>query len=102
MLGGLDPAERAGIIEFLASMQNDEGGLRANTRIPIADLLSTFTGCLTLRDLGALSEVDEGAAARFARAMECEHGGFRGGELDPGHDVEYTFYGLGCLALLRG
>jgi geranylgeranyl transferase type-2 subunit beta len=87
-------------VAFLAEMQNDEGGLRANTRIPIADLLSTFTGCLTLFDLDAGSQIDRGAVARFVQAMQCEPGGFRGGELDPGHDVEYTFYGVGCLALL--
>jgi geranylgeranyl transferase type-2 subunit beta len=81
-------------------MQTDEGGLRANTRIPIADLLSTFTGTLTLADLGASDMIDRGAARRYVDSLELEPGGFRGAEWDPAHDVEYTFYGLGALALL--
>jgi geranylgeranyl transferase type-2 subunit beta len=81
-------------------MQTDEGGLRANTRIPIADLLSTFTGLLTLQDLNAGAAVDLAAVLRFARSLELESGGFHGAEWDPAHDVEYTFYGLGTLALL--
>lgn len=100
ILDALDQNTRADTVDFLSEMQSDEGGLRANTRIPIADLLSTFTGCLTLLDLGAKNAIDMELALRFARTMELETGGFRGAELDPGHDVEYTFYGLGCLALL--
>ncbi len=33
--------------------------------------------------------------------MEQPGGGFRGFEFDPADDVEYTFYGLGTLALLE-
>ena len=44
--------------------------------------------------------IDHAELSRFVQAMEIGTGGFRGGELDPGDDVEYTFYGLGCLALL--
>jgi geranylgeranyl transferase type-2 subunit beta len=96
----LDDETRADAGEFLAEMQTDEGGLRANTRIPIADLLSTFTGTLTLADLGASDMIDRGAARRYVDSLELEPGGFRGAEWDPAHDVEYTFYGLGALALL--
>ena len=39
MLGSLDESTREDTHDFLAEMQTDEGGLRANTRIPIADLL---------------------------------------------------------------
>lgn len=101
ILDGLNDEVTNDTIEFLAEMQSDEGGLRANTRIPIADLLSTFTGCLTLLDLGAASAIDFAAARNYALSMECEQGGFRGAELDPGDDVEYSFYGLGCLALVK-
>jgi geranylgeranyl transferase type-2 subunit beta len=81
-------------------MQTEEGGLRANTRIPIADLLSTFTGLLTMQDLGDTGEVALDAIRRFAESLALEEGGFRGAEWDPAHDVEYTFYGLGTLGLL--
>lgn len=96
--------------EFLADMQTDEGGLRANTRIPIADLLSTFTGLLTLQDLNGQGMIDSAAAMRYARSLEnggtenstTENGGggFMAAVWDTGIDVEYTFYGLGTLALL--
>ena len=88
--------------EFVADMQTDEGGLRANTRIPIADLLSTFTGLLTLQDLNAEGMIDAAAAMRYARSLENEAGGFLAAAWDTGMDVEYTFYGLGTLALLAG
>ena len=63
-------------------------------------MLSTFTAVLTLRDLGAMDEIDVAAARRFVRSMELESGGFLGGEWDAATDCEYTFYGLGALALL--
>src|SRR4029077_18011979 len=48
LLGELDELAddaRRGVIDFLADMPSLEGGLRANGRAPLADLLSTFTGC---------------------------------------------------------
>jgi geranylgeranyl transferase type-2 subunit beta len=97
----VDDAVRDSTVEFLLDMQTgDEGGLRANTRIPIADLLSTFTGLLTLSDLGSLGEADLRAARRFVDSLQLPDGGFHGASWDPGHDVEYTFYGLGATALL--
>jgi geranylgeranyl transferase type-2 subunit beta len=100
ILGGLDENTRLDTIDFLAEMQTDEGGLRANTRIPIADLLSTFTGLLTLQDLQGAAEVNTQAIARYVRSMLRDEGGFHGAAWDQAHDVEYSFYGLGCLALL--
>jgi geranylgeranyl transferase type-2 subunit beta len=90
---------RTATIDFVADMQTDEGGLRANTRIPIADLLSTFTGFLTLCDLDAADEVDAAAIRRYANELEQPDGGFFGALWDNAADVEYTFYGLGTLAL---
>ncbi len=100
-LDALDEEICVDTIDFLADMQTDEGGLRANTRIPIADLLSTFTGMLTLINLGGGDEVDLAAARRYVASLAIESGGFQGAVWDPAHDVEYTFYGLGCLALLQ-
>jgi geranylgeranyl transferase type-2 subunit beta len=87
-------------IDFLSEMQTDEGGLRANTRIPIADLLSSFTGLWTLETLRGTDAVDLPALKRFAHSLEESTGGFRGAEWDQACDVEYTFYGLGTVALL--
>ena len=99
MLDALDESTRTAAVQFLAGMQTDEGGLRANTKIPVADLLSTFTGLVALADLDALSAIDTGAVMRFAKSLEQPDGGFRGGIWDDTADVEYTFYGLGTLAL---
>ncbi len=100
IFSALDEETRAGTVHFLAEMQTDEGGLRANTRIPIADLLSTFTGLLTLADLGHVEEIDLTAARRYVDSLQLPTGGFHGAAWDPGQDVEYTFYGLGATALL--
>jgi len=101
MLGAVEPEIRDSVIRFLAGMQTAEGGLRANTRIPIADLLSTFTGVLTLSDLDALTHIDCPAVWRYADSLQQPQGGFRGAAWDDTPDAEYTFYGLGCLALLH-
>ncbi len=100
LLDALDNDVADDTIDFLSQMQTTEGGLRANTRIPVADLLSTFTGVVTLADLKGLDAIDAPAALQFARALECRGGGFRGAAWDADADVEYTFYGLGCWALL--
>ncbi|MFM9068414.1 MAG: prenyltransferase/squalene oxidase repeat-containing protein, partial [Planctomycetota bacterium] len=100
VLDALTPDVRESTLDFLVEMQNDEGGLRANTRIPIADLLSSFTGYLTLADLQATTEIDRSAFERYVLSLELPGGGFHGAAWDPACDVEYTFYGLGCRALV--
>jgi geranylgeranyl transferase type-2 subunit beta len=102
MLGGLDPQTAAMAAEFLAARQTPEGGLAANTRMPVGDLLSTFTGIVALEDLGALATINAAAALAFARSLEQPGGGFRAGIWDDAADVEYTFYGLGTVGLLAG
>jgi len=96
----VDEPARTASAKFLAAMQSAEGGLRANTRIPAADLLSTFAGLVALADLDALPAVDIAAARRYVESLALGDGGFRGGVWDDRADVEYTFYGLGVLALL--
>jgi geranylgeranyl transferase type-2 subunit beta len=87
-------------IEFLLTLPSEEGGFRAKTRAPLADALSTFTGLWTLEQLGASDRISKEKLLRYAEALELSSGGFRGGLWDDGTDVEYTFYGLGTLALL--
>jgi geranylgeranyl transferase type-2 subunit beta len=91
---------RDGVADFLAEMASPEGGLRANGRAPLADLLSTFTASWTLYQLGALERIDGDEVKAFAEAAELPNGGFHGGIWDEGWDVEYTFYGLGVMGLL--
>lgn len=101
VLNKLDEQSSEGTIDLIADMQSDEGGIRANSRIPLADLLSTFTGLLTLVDLDAQDEIDLNHVQAFTESLELiDGGGFRAVSLDPAHDVEYTFYGIGTRALL--
>jgi geranylgeranyl transferase type-2 subunit beta len=97
---GLTEELRAGVVDFLARMPGMEGGLRANDRAPLSDLLSTFTGSWTLAQLGALDRLELDSVREFVESLELSTGGFRGGIWDDRADVEYTFYGMGVLALL--
>ncbi|HJZ55441.1 MAG TPA: prenyltransferase/squalene oxidase repeat-containing protein, partial [Gemmataceae bacterium] len=94
-LGELDAETATAAADFLTGLQSrDEGGILAHATIPCADVLSTFTGCWTLDQLGAADRVDWPAVRRYVRSCERPDGGFRGGLVDPQGDVEYTFYGL--------
>ena len=87
--------------EFLLRLVSEEGGMQANDRIPFADLLSTFTGFWTLHLLGGLNQLNLPRARKYVEGMQKQDGGFLAGIWDEATDVEYTFYGLGCLALLQ-
>ncbi|MCA9213113.1 MAG: terpene cyclase/mutase family protein [Planctomycetales bacterium] len=100
ILGAVSPSVREGTLDFLCEMQNDEGGIRANSRIPIADVLSSFTGLLTLIDLDAADEIDLNSLAKYAASLEQSDGGYFGAAWDSVCDVEYTFYGLATTALV--
>jgi geranylgeranyl transferase type-2 subunit beta len=93
-------ASAQSVVTFLTSMVSPEGGLRANARAPLADLLSAFTGTWTLSQLNALDQTDTPALKSYVQSLELRSGGFHGGLWDESTDVEYTFYGLGVLALL--
>ncbi len=101
VLRRLDGTTAESAAGFLADLQSDEGGFQANTRIPLPDLLSSFTACVTLADLGRLDWIEVEKVRRYAEGMQQPHGGFRGFEFDPADDIEYCFYGLGLLALLK-
>lgn len=89
------------VTAYLRDVRSDEGGFQANTRIPFADGLSTFTGLLTLSEIGRERLIDRGQARQFfTEWLEFPTGGFRGASWDEQADVEYTFYGLGALSLL--
>lgn len=100
ILGALDDELRSDVAEFLAEVHSDEGGFQANTRIPFADGLSTFTGVLTAQDLNLAETLDAPRISRYIRALQDPAGGFKGASWDQAADVEYTFYGLGTLGLL--
>lgn len=101
-LDGMDEDIVADVLGFLTDVASSEGGYQANTRIPFADGLSTFTALLTAQDLGRQNMIAPRRIDDFvARSLERETGGFAGAEWDQQADVEYTFYGLGILGLLH-
>ncbi len=101
VLNSLTPEVGRAAAVFLSELQTDEGGFQANSRIPVPDVLSTFTALVTLSDAQAMDLVVHGSAARYILSMERSSGGFAGFAFDPAQDVEYTFYGLGSLAILN-
>ena len=106
ILKAMDDDIRKDIKHFLMDIKSPDGGFQANTRIPFPDGLSTFTGLLTLIELGipVASVIDPSAVKHFITdkefGLEMPTGGFRGASWDLNADAEYTFYGLGVLALL--
>jgi geranylgeranyl transferase type-2 subunit beta len=103
MLGAMDAEIKSDVHDFLKQVRSDEGGFQANTRIPFADGLSTFTAILTCQDLG-LNDLWQPARVEsfLTDWLEFPTGGFRGASWDENADVEYTFYGVGTLALVWG
>ncbi|MDA1231404.1 MAG: terpene cyclase/mutase family protein [Planctomycetota bacterium] len=89
------------VMGFLTDVVSAEGGFQANTRIPFADGLSTFTGLLTSHDLGRRDLIPPDKILEWVTScLELPDGGFRGASWDQQADVEYSFYGLGILGLL--
>jgi len=89
------------VLGFLTDVVSTEGGFQANTRIPFADGLSTFTGLLTAHDLGRRDLMPPDKILDWVtNSLELPTGGFRGASWDQQADVEYSFYGLGILGLL--
>jgi geranylgeranyl transferase type-2 subunit beta len=101
MFDSVDDEIREDITHFLRDARSGEGGFQANSRVPFADGLSTFTGLLTAQDLGLDGILLSAHVREFLTSeLEFPTGGFRGATWDDQADVEYTFYGLGILALL--
>ncbi|MEZ6065989.1 MAG: hypothetical protein R3B90_09830 [Planctomycetaceae bacterium] len=102
ILGAMDDELRDDVRGFLIDVRSDDGGFQANARIPFGDALSTFTGLLTAQDVGAprLLEIDQ-LRTLVESQLEFPTGGFRAATWDNVADVEYTFYGLGLVALMH-
>jgi geranylgeranyl transferase type-2 subunit beta len=100
ILGRLDDSVSARAVAFVLGMQRADGGFAAHADAPFADLMSTFTALVTLARTGAMRRARLADAARFAGKRSLPSGGFLASESDKAPDVEYTYYGLGALALL--
>jgi len=96
----IGPNLRQDVLAFLKDVRSDEGGFQANSRIPFADSLSTFTGYLTCLDLDDKTLLHPRRLEQFIVSLEQPQGGFRAASWDQATDVEYTFYALGTLGLV--
>lgn len=97
---GREPKNKGGAVEFLLARQTPEGGFQANTQIPGADLLSSFTALVALIDLQAEERCDLDGLRRFVESLKSPEGGWFGAAWDRQCDVEYTFYGLALTGLV--
>jgi len=87
-------------VEFFCRCQQHTGGFQAHARIPIPDLLSSFSALTALHDLGAADQVNRSALRNFLTKLHSPDGGFFGMLLDQQSDVEYTFYGMALEAMV--
>jgi geranylgeranyl transferase type-2 subunit beta len=87
-------------IDFLCRCQLPDGGFQAHARIPVPDLLSSFSAVMALYDLDAAEHVDRLALRNFVTSLRSPDGGFFGMLSDQQSDVEYTFYGMTLEAML--
>jgi geranylgeranyl transferase type-2 subunit beta len=89
------------IIRFLAKTQSRDGGLTAHAAIESGDLLSTFTGSLTLAGFDAFDSLNASGIAEFLKNAAAPQGGFAACLDDDSPDVEYTYYGIATYSLLK-
>lgn len=101
MQGALSDEAASAAARFIEAMQGPGGGLCAHADAPAEDLLSTFTGLVALVALPEAEGVDLLGLARFACDLAMPDGGFAATRHDAETDVEYTYYGVATLALLR-
>ena len=92
--------EKEKTVEFLCRCQQHTGGFQAHARIPVPDLLSSFSALMTLHDLDAIDAVHRSPLRNFVSSLRSPDGGFFGMPLDQQSDVEYTFYGMALEAML--
>jgi geranylgeranyl transferase type-2 subunit beta len=90
--------DRAG--DYLLDMQAKDGGFLAHAQAPYPDLLSTFTALATLTAIDRVRQINLKKHVQFTGALADANGGFHSCIADAGSDIEYTYYGLGCLALI--
>ena len=87
-------------VEFLCRCAHPSGGFRAHARIPLPDLLSSFSALMALYDLDAADHVNRSTLRNFVTSLRSPDGGYFGMMPDQQSDVEYTFYGMVLEAML--
>lgn len=92
--------DKQNTVEFLRRREQPTGGFQAHARIPLPDLLSSFSALTALYDLDAADHVNRSALRNFVTSLRSPDGGFFGMMSDQQSDVEYTFYGMALEAML--
>ena len=92
--------EKQKTVEFFCRCQQPSGGFQAHARIPLPDLLSSFSALTALHDLDAADQANPSALRNFVTSLRSPDGGFFGLAGDHQSDVEYTFYGMALEAML--
>jgi geranylgeranyl transferase type-2 subunit beta len=92
--------EKEKTVDYLCRCQLPGGGFQAHARIPLPDLLSSFSAVMALYDLDAAERVNRSALRSFVWSLRSPDGGFFGLPCDQQSDVEYTFYGMALEAML--
>ena len=92
--------EKQKTVEFLCRCQLPAGGFQAHARIPLPDLLSSFSALTALHDLHAADQANHSVLRNFVTSLRSPDGGFFGLAGDQQSDVEYTFYGMALEAML--
>ncbi len=90
-LAGLDSPSA---VEWLLEQCFTPGGFLAFPRSPLPDLLSTGIALFSLRTHGLAMKDIATPCQAFIEGLLDPSGGYRGHELDPIADIEYTYYGL--------
>lgn len=86
--------------KFLLKMQDEEsGGWLATKNAPFTDLASTYSALFTLDNVMSLSKPLTEMGLKFVETCKLNSGGYSAGPWESETDVEYTFYGLGSVAI---
>lgn len=101
MLDGLINIDAEKVALFYKSVKSPKGGFCASSMIDIADLLSTHTASIALASLGKAEIISSEKTQKYVLNLIGKNGGFRGNTFDSICDIEYTYYGLGTLSLIR-
>ena len=98
---GVPLPEKQKTVDFLCRCQQPSGGFQAHARIPLPDLLSSFSAWTALHDLEAADQGNPSTLRNFVTSLRSSDGGFFGTPGDQQSDVEYTFYGMALGAMLQ-
>jgi|YelNatPaOPRAMG01_1025707.scaffolds.fasta_scaffold13677_1 geranylgeranyl transferase type-2 subunit beta len=88
-------------LNSIAAFRHTDGGYLAHQDAPQSDLLSTYSAFLTLGITNRIRMDDLAETARFVKSCANIAGGFSANPYDTETDVEYTYYGLGLIGLIR-